>query len=93
MFSIASGKLNKTVNDRRVFATIVAVEKAISVTYSEYVFAALVIQHAMRMCHIVICGLSGSTIFFYVISQMERFSKKKKIEHKIRVLIFSTTFV
>jgi len=23
-----------------------------------------VIQHAMRMCHIVICGLSGSAVFF-----------------------------
>ena len=27
-------------------------------------FIALGIQHAMRMCHIVICGLSGPTMFF-----------------------------
>jgi len=27
-------------------------------------FVALVIQHAMRMCHIVLCGLSRSTLFF-----------------------------
>jgi len=35
--------------------------KAVSVTYSGCVFVALVIQHAMR--HVVICGLSSSTIF------------------------------
>jgi hypothetical protein len=29
-----------------------------------YLCAALSIQHAMRMPHIVICGLYGSTIFF-----------------------------
>ena len=37
--------------------------KAISNTYSEYVSLALVIQHAMCMRHILICCLSGSTIF------------------------------
>ena len=41
--------------------------KAISVTYSESVFVALGIQHAMSTLHIVICGLSGFTIFFNII--------------------------
>ena len=38
--------------------------KAISITYSKSVFVALGIQHAMRMCRIVICGLSSFKIFF-----------------------------
>jgi hypothetical protein len=43
--------------------------KAISITYSECVSVALVIQHAFRMCRIIVtCGLSGCTIFFYIIS-------------------------
>ena len=43
--------------------------KAISITYSEYAYLALGIQHAMLIRHIVSCGLSGSTIFFYTLSQ------------------------
>jgi hypothetical protein len=35
-----------------------------SITYSECASVALGTQHAIRMLHIVICGLSGSTIFF-----------------------------
>jgi hypothetical protein len=39
-----------------------------SIAYSESMFVALGIQHAMRTPHIVICGLSRSTIFFHIIS-------------------------
>ena len=38
--------------------------KAINITYFEYVFVTLSIQHATHMRHNAICGLSGSTIFF-----------------------------
>jgi len=37
---------------------------------------ALDIQHAMRMHHIVICGLPCTTTFFHITSRMARFSKK-----------------
>jgi len=36
--------------------------------YSGCMFVALVIQHAMHMRHIVICGLPGCTTFFQIIS-------------------------
>ena len=40
-----------------------------------------------------ICGLSGTIMFFHVISYTSRFSGKKIIEPKMCVLIFSATFV
>jgi hypothetical protein len=42
--------------------------KAICIAYSECVSVALGIQHAISMRHVIICGLSGSTIVFHLIS-------------------------
>jgi hypothetical protein len=71
-----------------VRATIVFSGKAASITYSECVSLALIIQHAMHMSHIVISGLPGCTIFFshYLINGTI-------IEYKVCDLIFSTPFV
>jgi len=59
------------------------------------VFVAFGIQHEMRMHRIVICGQSGSTIFFHIVLKTIRFFflNKDVIERKMRVLIFFTTLV
>jgi hypothetical protein len=46
----------------------------------------------MRMRHIVICDLSGSTIFFLIIWRTSRFSKKKLLNMKC-VFWFSLRFL
>jgi len=56
------------------------------------VVVALGTQHAMRMRHIVICDLSGSTVFLHFISQTALLFEKV-IEYEIWVLMFSTDFV
>jgi len=58
------------------------------------VFVALIIQHAMHIRHIVICGLSRSTLFFHIsIPHKGHDFTKRNTEHKMCVLVFSTTFV
>ena len=56
------------------------------------VCVSLVIGHVMRMRHIVICGLSHSTVFFHIISYKRNDLKKKVVEHKKFVLISSAAF-
>jgi len=51
--------------------------KANSVTYSDCVYLTLGIHHAMRMRHIVICGLSDSPTLSHIISKVARFSGEK----------------
>ena len=49
--------------------------KAVIVVYCESVVVAVDIQHAMRTKHVVICGVSASTVFLHIISQTARFSQ------------------
>jgi hypothetical protein len=59
----------------------------INITYSEGVLVALGIQHAMRMRLIVICRLP----FLQHSSTLSHGFQGRDIEHKMCVLIFSTT--
>ena len=64
--------LYSNVTLRRLHATIVAVGNQ----YSEPVFVDLNIWHAMRMRHIVICGLPGSTVLYHISHKRHDFRKK-----------------
>jgi len=55
------------------------------------VLVALDIHHEMRTRHIVICGPSGSTLFFPLYFIKGTISGTKVTGYKTRVLIFSTT--
>ena len=45
-----------------------AVKKLISITYYEWAFLALGIQHEMFLRRIFVCGLPSSTRIFHIIS-------------------------
>ena len=65
--------------------------KAIIVTYCESVFVALVVQHVLRVRHIVNCGLPTAHNFSHFLIN-DTISERKLIEHILCVLNFSTTF-
>jgi len=80
-FSRKSRLLNKTGHVRIMYKKArscnhCCCEKAISITYSQWVLGALGIQHAMSRRYIVIRCLLGSTVFFQIISKTARFSEK-----------------
>jgi hypothetical protein len=53
-------------------------EKVMSFICCECVSVALGFRHAMRLRHIVACGLPQSTVFSHIISQTARFSGGEK---------------
>jgi hypothetical protein len=67
--------------------------EAISITYCECVFVALVIQHAKRMRRILLSFVAGQSLKGFSTSHKWHNVREKVIEHKMCVLIFSTTFV
>jgi hypothetical protein len=69
--------------------TIVAVEEVLHIL--SVFFLDLVIQHAMRMHHIVLCSVCGFALYFSTLSQMAKFLKEV-IEHIMCILIFFTFF-
>jgi len=65
-----------------------------SVTNSEFVFVGLVIQHAMRMRHVILSTLPRLAVpHFSIFSYKRHIIREKVIEREMCVLIFCTVFV
>jgi hypothetical protein len=81
---------------RRVRTTVVQVEKAIKIAQLVCVFLALGIQYAMRMRHIVICGLTRpENIFPHYLINGTIFEKKLlniKCVFRVSLQLLSETF-
>jgi hypothetical protein len=71
-----TGNVRVNVTLRRVSVTVVEVEKQY-VLHILSVFVALGSQHAIRMCHIVICALPRSTILCTLSYKPQDFRGKK----------------
>jgi len=63
----------------RVRAAIVAVEKAMSVTYCECKCVKFVLKYAMHKCHIVMYSLPHVTIFSPLSHKWQDFRKKSRL--------------
>ena len=67
---------------------------SVNITYSEYVFVALVIQYAVRMRRIILSSVTSlAAPYFPTLSHKRYHFRKKVMERKMYVLIFSTTCV